>query len=222
MSERRPMRVNLAARAATAEQRRARTRERLLDAAEAVVAEKGGESASIEEFVRAAGVSRGTFYNYFPTATELLYALNQRVSVQLDELLDQLAVQPRDPATRLAASLHAVLAAYLADPVRGWVALQLANSRTPRLRAFEVRFAGLYQEGVSLGQLREVDLAAACTVAFGAMRMTQRDLVSGAALPMQAVQVIALVLAAFGVPYDEAERISREEAQAARSGGQVG
>jgi len=212
------MRVNLEARAATAEQRRARTRERLLDAAEAVISEKGLDGASIEEFVRAAGVSRGTFYNYFPAPEDLTLALNQRVAGHLDGLLAQLARQPRDPATLLASSLHTVLAAYLADPVRGWVALQLASSRAPRARSFENRFAILYNEGVNRGQFRPIEMAAAFTLAFGAMRMIQRDVVAGEATGRQAVQVIALVLTAFGLPYDEAERISQAEAEAARRG----
>lgn len=212
------MRVNREARAASAEQRRLRTRERLLDAAESVVAEKGVEFASIEEFVAAAGVSRGTFYNYFPTATDLLHALNVRVAAQLDDALDHLALDGRSPAALLAHSLHMVLAAYLADPVRGWVALQLATSRAPRVRSFEDRFARLYAQGVKQAQFREIDMTSAWIVAFGSMRMIQRDMISGAAAPGQAVQVIALVLAAFGLPHDEAERISHDEAAAARWG----
>jgi AcrR family transcriptional regulator len=216
MSERRPMRVNLAARAAAAEQRRTRTRERLLDAAEAVVAEKGFDAASIEEFVHAAGVSRGTFYNYFPTASDLLAALNQRVAAHLDAVLAEVARQRQSPATLLARSLHLVLVAYLADPVRGWVALQLANSRAPRVAAFEERFALLYNEGVRVGQFRAVQMTSAWTLAFGAMRMIQRDLVSGQSAPVHSVEVIALILTAFGLPYNEAERLSRAEAETAR------
>jgi AcrR family transcriptional regulator len=209
---RRPMRVNLPARAAAAEQRRTRTRERLLDAAETVIAEKGFEAASIEAFVHAAGVSRGTFYNYFPTATDLLSALNQRIGAHLDGLLAEVARQPRDPANLLAGSLHAVLAAAFADPVHGWVALQLAGSRAPRVAAFEARFAALYREGVRCGQFRAIEMTSGLTLAFGAMRMIQRDMVSGEAATGQAVEVIALILAAFGVPFDEALAISRQEA----------
>ncbi|MGZ3376855.1 MAG: TetR/AcrR family transcriptional regulator [Phenylobacterium sp.] len=218
MSERRPMRVNLEARAATAEQRRAQTRDRLLAAAESVIAEKGFDAATIEEFVRAAGVSRGTFYNYFPTATDLLGALNQRVASHLDGLLAGVARQQRDPATLLACSLHTLLAAYFEDPVRGWVALQLAGSRTPRVGAFEDRFARLYNEGVRIGQFRTIQMTSAWTLTFGAMRMIQRDVVSGQAAPIHSVEVVALILAAFGVPYDEAVRISREEADGAQKG----
>lgn len=215
MHERRPMRVNLEARAAAAEQRRARTRERLLAAAEAVIAEKGVAGVSIEDFVRAAGVSRGTFYNYFPTTTDLVGALNQRVAAHMDALLAEVARQRHEPATLLARTLHTMLAAYFADPVRGWVALQLASSRTPRIAPFEERFALLYREGVRRGQFRDIQMLSALTLTFGSMRMIQRDLVAGAAARVHSVEVVALILAAFGVPYETAERISREEAAAA-------
>ena len=218
MTPRGPIRINLEARAATAEQQRTRTRERLLDAAETVVAEKGAEAASIEDFVKAAGVSRGTFYNYFPTATDLLHALNTRVAADLDRDLDRIGGAIEDPVARLAATLHTVLCAYIDDPVRGWIAVQLAASRAPRQHAFEARFAGIYQEGVACGVFRAIDMSAAWTLAFGSVRMAQRDVLAGAAVPSSAVQIVALILAAYGVPFDEAERISCSEAAAARAG----
>jgi len=210
------MRVNREARAATAEQRRSRTRDKLLDAAERVVAERGVQNASIEAFVAAAGVSRGTFYNYFPTVTDLVNALNHRVAGRLDGLLAQVAGQPGDPATRLARSLHTVLATNLDDPVRGWIGVQVVTSRAPRATAFEVRYQALYGEGVRAGQFRALDVAAATAFGFGAMRMIQQDIIAGVAETAHAIQVVALVLAGFGLPFDEAERISRDEAAAAR------
>jgi TetR/AcrR family transcriptional regulator, ethionamide resistance regulator len=215
MNNRRPMRVNLEARAAIAEQRRARTRERLLDAAEAVVAQRGFESASIEEFVSAAGVSRGTFYNYFPTATELLHALNTRVAEDLDRRLERVTTPIEDCAERLAATLHTVIANYMSDPVRGWIGVHLAGSRAPRQQAFETRFAAIFREGVACGRFRDVDMAAAYTIAFGSVRMAQRDMLGGSASPEQGVMTVALILAAYGVSFEDAEPISRREAAAA-------
>lgn len=211
------MRVNREARAATAEQRRMRTRERLLDAAERVVAEKGFETASIEEFATAAAVSRGTFYNYFPTTTDLLSALNTRVAQDLDIRLDASTAQIEDSAERLAAAFHIVVANYVSDPVRGWIAVQIAASRAPRQQAFEARFAAIFREGVAGGRFRKADVNAAYIIAFGAIRMIQRDMLVGPGLPPQAVQIVAMILAAFGVPFEEAERISREQADAAVS-----
>jgi AcrR family transcriptional regulator len=70
-------------------QRRARTETRILAAALGVFAEHGPEGPVIDDFVRAAGISRGTFYNHFSsvkavleatsawTTSELLYAIEE-------------------------------------------------------------------------------------------------------------------------------------------------
>lgn len=55
-------------------ERRARTRQRIIEAAVGVIAERGPDAPVIEDFIQAAGVARGTFYNHFTTTEELLAA----------------------------------------------------------------------------------------------------------------------------------------------------
>ena len=57
-----------------AAERRARMRRKLVESALFVFAEKGVDASVIEDVIAAAGVSRGTFYNYFRTNAELLAA----------------------------------------------------------------------------------------------------------------------------------------------------
>jgi AcrR family transcriptional regulator len=52
-----------------------RTRARLLDAGMTALAEKGYHSARVDDIVKAADVSHGTFYLYFSNKQELLVAL---------------------------------------------------------------------------------------------------------------------------------------------------
>src|ERR1700722_15368128 len=63
---------NLLRRAAIGEQRRARTRERILQAAAQVIAKSGTDRATIDDFILAGGAARGTFYNHFESRQELL------------------------------------------------------------------------------------------------------------------------------------------------------
>jgi AcrR family transcriptional regulator len=60
-----------------------RTRQLLLEAAEAVFGEKGYDAASISEITGRAGVAQGTFYVHFPDKkgvfTELVRSLNDRL-----------------------------------------------------------------------------------------------------------------------------------------------
>jgi AcrR family transcriptional regulator len=204
------MRVNLEARAAAAEQRRARTRERLLDAASAVIAEKGPDATSVEEIVAAAGVSRGTFYNYFPTTDDLVHALNTRTAEAFLPPMRALVADISDPALRLAAAAHFTLQTMVADPARAWVILRLEGSRAPRQRPSGQFLNRLFQDGVAAGQFDGIDLDAARALTLGALRTAARDvLIEGAPCDL-AEQVVALVLRGLGLSAAEARRISVE------------
>lgn len=64
---------------------------RILDAAEALIAEKGLADASIPEIVRRAGSSVGGFYARFRDKNELLRALEERFFLDLGHRLDLLS-----------------------------------------------------------------------------------------------------------------------------------
>jgi AcrR family transcriptional regulator len=60
------------------QERKAQTRERLLDAATEVFAELGFENASLDEVAAAAGYTKGAVYSNFASKTDLLIALMER------------------------------------------------------------------------------------------------------------------------------------------------
>lgn len=60
--------------------RRQQTRQRLMDAAITVFAEKGIEGASVEEISEAAGFTRGAFYSNFDSKDELCFALMRAIA----------------------------------------------------------------------------------------------------------------------------------------------
>ena len=213
------MRVNHQARAAVAESRRAQTRARLIEAAISVIIEKGAEASSIEDFVAAAGVSRGTFYNYFPTFEDLLRALNSQIAEELDETLEPIRSGIDDPAVLLATVIHRIFAVFSRDPVRGWLALKIETAAIPREAMFEARFDAIYKAAVAKARFRDCEVAAARNLAFGAFRMGHRDMVLGEVGPDHAVDLVALMLIAFGLTPGEATKISRDAFEAARQVG---
>ena len=62
----------------TRERRLERTRSLLLDAAEAVFAEKGFTAASLDDIAHAAGYTKGAIYNHFATKVDLFLAVSDR------------------------------------------------------------------------------------------------------------------------------------------------
>ena len=85
------------------EERRERTRRKLLESAVEVYARKGPDGATIEDLIGAAGVARGTFYNYFPTTEALLEAVGGQMSDEALAVVDPTAMAFSDAAERVAA-----------------------------------------------------------------------------------------------------------------------
>ena len=110
-------------------------RDRLLDAAEAVIAEKGAGSATIEAIVKAAGVSSVTFYEHFRGKEECFVAAFER---GVEEMRSEVrgAMPPTGArAVLIRAALAALLAAIDAEPARARLCFVEAQKGGPRLRA---------------------------------------------------------------------------------------
>jgi AcrR family transcriptional regulator len=78
----------------------AETRAELLDAAAVVFAERGYRVATVNDIVRAAGLSKGTFYWHFGSKEELFAALlSERVDRPARELMEVTRAAPAGGAT---------------------------------------------------------------------------------------------------------------------------
>lgn len=66
-----------------------KTRQQLLDAAEALFSENGVMRTSLEQIARTAGVTRGAFYWHFKNKAELIEALFARVEISATELTQE-------------------------------------------------------------------------------------------------------------------------------------
>ncbi len=82
------------------QRRRATTETKIIRAAVQVFAEQGLDAPVIDDFIKAAGIARGTFYNYFKSTDELLRATSEVLSEELIELIDKEVRSIRDPAMR--------------------------------------------------------------------------------------------------------------------------
>ena len=163
-------------RAEIGRERRARMRDRLPEAAARVMADQGSDSATIDTFIRAAGVARGTFYNHFKTREELLDALWS--SMGHDPFLDiQNACRDMtDPVERFAVMTRLVLLGAMHNPTWGCLILALSADETtlnddlrgyprPDLRA-----------GAAAGRFRYESETSAADLVVGTMRAALRAL----------------------------------------------
>jgi AcrR family transcriptional regulator len=149
----------------TGQRRRADTQRRIIEAAIPLFA-RGGESKVIEDFVQAAGVSRGTFYNYFRTVEELretavswqLRVLNQRVEARLAGL--------SDPVERFVCALRFYLEIGRKDSAWSGFMARLGNGAGP---AAERRFTLDLRNGQTAGLFVKIPAAVAYDAINGMM-----------------------------------------------------
>jgi TetR/AcrR family transcriptional repressor of nem operon len=75
------------------------TRDRILDAAQAQVMERGFAATSVDAIQEAAGISRGTFFYHFASKDELARSLIERYARQDHELTESLMARAENLAT---------------------------------------------------------------------------------------------------------------------------
>jgi AcrR family transcriptional regulator len=88
----------------------------LLDAAAALLVEKGVAATSVEDIAERAGVAKSTFYHYFQDRAAMLEALRKRYCQRFADLVDAAmdACAPGDWDARLVAWTRAMVDEYLA------------------------------------------------------------------------------------------------------------
>lgn len=192
---------------------------RILDAAATVIAAKGPSATSIEDFVAAMDIAREEFLTCFPTVMDVLLALNARITRELDWGLEDARNTIDDPVELIAAILHRIWAASVADPVKGWVAIRLEGSVAPIESVWQEQFDLLYRRAVADARFYSTDLRAARMLTFGAFRMAMREFYLGRVGVDQGHQLVTLLLTGFGLSREEATAISLSQDLTGPAGG---
>jgi AcrR family transcriptional regulator len=113
----------------------ARQRERILDAAEVLIGERGCAGTSIEAIVKAAGVSSVTFYEHFEDKEACFVAAFDRAVLETSAELHEAGVGEGAWREQVGAALGALLAAVAARPERARLCLVEAQTGGPALSA---------------------------------------------------------------------------------------
>lgn len=175
--------------------RRAKTRLKILEAAAHVFAKTGADGAVIDDFIRAAGISRGTFYNHFHTMSELLDATMDWMADDITRSTDPFISSIKDDATRLATAMRLYLRWAALDPK--WCAFM---AKIPHIGPFAERQVRRdIQAGARAGVFRIPDYDAAHDLLLGTSYQVIRRI---AANPDQAIPTdysVRLVLRGLGV-----------------------
>lgn len=162
-------------------------------------------STVIEDVVRHAGVSRGTFYKYFETLDEAVIEiaadLAEEMTVGIASVYDVLD----DPVQRTATGFQTFLARSWIDP--GWgafiVHLDLLNGEQNQIAS---KVKGDIRLGLETGDYLVESVDTAADLLMGAKHEAIRRIIAGGLDVGYIRDMAAMVLGSFGVPHHKAQR----------------
>ena len=188
---------------------RDRTRALLLESATQLFAKQGVDGTPIHQIAAEAGVSNGTFYNYFRTREELVEAVGLRLATQLHEQVALRQKDISDPAERMAIGCRTFIlaahrdASWAAALLRVWVSSASFAQRTASPIMSDLR------AGRRRGRFVYRNEAAALSVVEGSVLASIRSVLDGDVDKDHATAVASLILRALGVAAPEADDIAR-------------
>ncbi len=138
-------------------------KDRVMDVALRIFAEKGFQNATISEISRAAGCSEATIYEYFGTKEDLLFAIPEKISRESIQETDRALTYIKGAEGRMRALLLAYVRLYQSNPhYSALVLLQLMNNKrfrqTPAhtaIRQSAHRLLDCVKEGIADGTFKK-------------------------------------------------------------------
>lgn len=200
--------VQVDRRTRVAAERRERTRAKLLECALQVFSRKGPQAAVIDDVLTLAGMSRGSFYNYFRTNEELLVAVASETGNELLRIIDPVVQLHEDPAARIACGARLVMQTVRAYPLLGEF---LARLPMPDAESQLIGVAFLardLEQGLAAQRFTAIPARVAMDFVVGVLFSAARSLSRGQHPASYADAMAQAMLQGLGLPPDEARRVA--------------
>jgi AcrR family transcriptional regulator len=185
-------------------------RNRLVQSAISVFADKGVDASVIDDVIAAAGVSRGTFYNYFQSNRELLLAMNQQLGDELIQSIEKTVACLADPAERVAAGIGLLIQLVRDMPLLarfvGHVGLEAAG---PDSLCYGY-LGSQIQQGMDEGRFLPCPLTIAVDLLAGTTLFAVLRISLGEISDSHGPAVVTTILRGLGLPASEAADLARK------------
>jgi AcrR family transcriptional regulator len=192
----------------TAERRRDAMRARLIESAVLVFAEKGVDASVIDDVIREAGVSRGTFYKYFNTTHDLMVAASEQLGNELMAIVETHVGLIADPALRVAAGCRLFIQTALLIPVFARFTRSAGlEAAGPATLIYDV-LPPHVSEGVRLGRFVDMPMHVALDLITGSVLLCVSRAAMDSDAPDLTGDVVAGILRGLGMDHSEAHTLA--------------
>lgn len=192
----------------------ARTRRQLLDAGRNLVAAKGVAGLRVQEVTELADVALGTFYNYFPSKTELVEAIISETLSDLASATIESVGSDADPADVVALANLRVIGLSTRDPELARLVVNIAHSESIFGQAVHPHARVAVERGIATGRFSVPDIEILLTAVIGGAFALIREILDGRHDEHAPEAFARYVLSSLGVRPDEAKIVVARAAAA--------
>ena len=192
------------------QRRKAQTRQKLVDAARAMLADGTAQRASIEEITERADVGFGSFYNHFTSKDDLYAAAVTEVLGIVGALLDDLHREVGDPVAAYAVSVRLSVRGALRRPQLAQILVRQGMAYLDDPHGPAAYIQRDIDAAVATGRLHVEHPKIALAVTLGSVLATLRLALADPDLAAEPVdeQLAEHLLLMFGLPADQAHRLA--------------
>lgn len=193
------------------DRRRARTREALMEAGRALLAERHVDGVSVDEIVAAAEVAKGSFYNHFADKDVFAREIGAMVRRQVEQAVHDANVGITDPAQHLARAVCVFVRFATEHRTSAQVLWRLNSGATMADSPINRPLRDNLSAGIRARRFKHVDIESAVLLVIGiivvALRHTLEDRVVSPPKKI-AQQAAAGLLRSLGVPAEQSAQLA--------------
>jgi AcrR family transcriptional regulator len=198
--------LNVARRAQIGEQRRARTRQKILRAAFDLLGRETGRLTRPDEICATARVSRGTFYNYFSSMEELFTTLSHEISHEYNLRVHEVIADLPSPADRAASAVRYYLHRARSDRAWGWAMVNLSASGPIFGAETHERASSSILEGIKSGDFHVPSMQVGRDLMLGSALAAMITLLRSKTEEVSPESMVRQIMIGLGVPPRVIER----------------
>ncbi|MDF3885832.1 MULTISPECIES: TetR/AcrR family transcriptional regulator [Cupriavidus] len=191
-----------------AAERRARMRKRLIESAMIVFAQRGIGASVIPDVIAAAGVSQGSFYNYFRTNDDLLAAVSDALSHDMVQMIESVVGDIEDPALRVATGIRLYLHLARSYPVVAQFLSGTGLSLVGKKSSVYEYLPSDIKEGLKTGTFDEASADVALDMVAGAGVIAVHRMAQGKTTKDYPERIVRAVLRSLGVSAASATKLT--------------
>jgi len=181
---------------------------RLIESAMIVFAQRGIGVSVIPEVIAAAGVSQGSFYNYFRTNDDLLVAVSEALSHDMVQMIESVVGDIEDPALRVATGIRLYLHLVRSYPVVAQFLSSTGLSVIGKKSAVYEYLPSDIKEGLKTGTFDETSADVALDLVTGAGLIAVHRMATGRTTKDYPERIVRAVLRSLGVSESRATKLT--------------